>query len=76
MKQVIQICTTDLDKLVEQDYESQIVEAEMIEDDILVEELQRELFDGFSPMSQYSTITITDASLRDAPKQIFIHNII
>ena len=76
MKQVIQVCTTDLDKLVEQDYESQIVEAEMIEDDILVEELQRELLDGLSPMSQYSTITITDATFRYALKKIFTHNII
>ena len=76
IKQVIQICTTDLYKLVEQDYESQIVDTEMIEDDIIVEELQRLLFDCLSPMSQYSTITITDAALRDALKQIFVHNMI
>ena len=63
-KTVIKICTIDLDKLVEQDYEVKINEAEISDDELLPDKLQRELCDGISPMSTYSNITTTETTLK------------
>ena len=75
-KQVIKICLTYLEKLIEQDQIDQIDIEEIRNDEALADSLQHESVEGLIPIGSNSNIETASTLLKDILNNMFNNNII